>query len=53
MKRHKALGTVPPYAPGPRARPPLGTGGGSEVGVIAVAKLREANEAFFKDWMEA
>ena len=31
----------------------LGTVGGSEVGGIAVAKLREANEAFFKDWMEA
>ncbi len=31
----------------------LGAVGGSEVGGIAVAKLRAANEAFFKDWMEA
>ena len=30
----------------------LGAVGGSEVGGIAVTKLREANEAFFKDWME-
>ena len=31
----------------------LGTVGGREVGGVPVAQLREANEAFFKDWMEA
>ena len=30
----------------------LGTVGGREVGGVPVAQLREANEAFFKDWME-
>jgi len=31
----------------------LGTVAGFEVAGVSVAKLREANEAFFKDWMEA
>jgi len=31
----------------------LGTVGGFAVAGVPVAKLREANEAFFKDWMEA
>ena len=31
----------------------LGTVRGSELAGIPVARLREANEAFFKDWMEA
>ena len=30
----------------------LGTVGGREVAGVSVAALREANEAFFKDWME-
>ena len=30
----------------------LGTVGGADVLGVGVAKLREANEAFFKDWME-
>ncbi|MCJ2177572.1 phosphoribosylformylglycinamidine synthase subunit PurL [Novosphingobium album (ex Hu et al. 2023)] len=31
----------------------IGSVGGSTVGGVEVAALREANEAFFKDWMEA
>ncbi|MEL0209956.1 MAG: AIR synthase-related protein, partial [Novosphingobium sp.] len=31
----------------------LGTVGGSQVAGVELATLREANEAFFRDWMEA
>jgi phosphoribosylformylglycinamidine synthase len=31
----------------------IGTVGGTMVAGIEIAALREANEAFFKDWMEA
>jgi len=31
----------------------IGTVGGDTVAGVAVAALREANEAFFQDWMEA
>ena len=31
----------------------IGTVGGSDVGGVAITALREANEAFFRDWMEA
>lgn len=30
----------------------LGTVGGSQVAGVELAALREANEAFFRDWME-
>ena len=30
----------------------LGVVGGAAVASVSVVKLREANEAFFKDWME-